>query len=209
MIDKMDRTIPIILFTTTILLILSIGNLTNFADAVITISCPQISNWKLSDNDLSQQEFYARYECNYVGSDQVIKGYLVANYVKNSQAAVGVNECSGKLEETFYGGQMWSTSHRINIIYEYNNDNDYNLMTSGAKSLLQQLETKNVAISCKTEIQKQADSIGTTSQEPNNQSVPRYENTASDIALIFLFLFILFVLPIIILVWIIKLLLVF
>jgi len=199
MIDKMDGTIPIVLFTTTILLILPIGNFINFVDAA-TLNCPSsIGGYSLYDVENNQWDSNNSMNCWYQTSSNDYGNVSVQwkSFVSNPNLYTGSGTwCSGNTVISDH----FSSTHYLKVSF----DPRESAFSNAGKSLLKHAESMNNAVPCKTEIQTQADSTGTTLQEPNNQSVPRNEYTASDKFFILLSLFIIFVLPIIILVLIIK-----
>jgi len=118
------------------------------ADAA-TISCPQISNWELEDWSLTNYEYYDRFECHYFDHDSLSpRASLTSHITTNLDQAMGMATCSGTWVKNYYQGEFYSSSHRLNVYYEYADDDHYDLIISGAKSLMQQLESKNAAVSC-------------------------------------------------------------
>jgi len=71
---------------------------------------------------------------------------LNANIITEGKGAG--DSCSGKWDKLYYRGEIFSATHNLNVYYEYNLDSQYDPIISAAKSLLQQLESSNVATPC-------------------------------------------------------------
>jgi tetratricopeptide (TPR) repeat protein len=112
--------------------------------------CPQISNWELEDYDLQQYDYYDRLECSYFDHDSNLspRSSLTSHIVTSQDAAKGVDTCSGNWIKNYYQGELYSSTHQLNVYYQYDDDDNYDQIISAAKSLLQQLESKNAAVKC-------------------------------------------------------------
>jgi len=165
MIDKMDRTIPIILFTTTILLILSIGNLTNFADAVITINCPSISGWTTYNQFQGTSNSYT---CEYESTPDPIYGTNYASlwlewhdpvpqYVDPGSGSW----CSGDTS----GGTHYSSTRYVLVGF----DQYYSEFSSAGKTMLSNAESINLGSLCTDQ--------SSTKSEPEPTPKPAPEST--------------------------------
>ncbi len=112
--------------------------------------CPQISNWELEDSSLTNYDYYDRLECHYFDHDSNLspRSSLTSHIFTSPDAAKSIESCSGNWIKNYYQGELYSSSHHLNVYYQYDDDGNYDQILSAARSLLQQLESKNAAVTC-------------------------------------------------------------
>jgi len=173
----------------------------------LTISCPQSSgNFDIVDNDGDFQTYWSYVDCYYERSTPYpgVAGSLRAIYLAN-EGASHPNYCGGNLIHTDLNeGTVYSATHVIRVDWQANGAKYGVELIEGAKSLMRQLESKNVAISCKIETQTQLDSAGIISNELGETKSSEASVEADEIISILQGLFILFVLPLILIAVVIK-----
>jgi len=110
-------------------------------------------------------------ECSYYDPDQGWGPVLNANIITEGKGAG--DSCSGKWDKLYYRGEIFSATHNLNVYYEYNLDSQYDPIISAAKSLLQQLESSNVATPCSSS--EDSSSTGDTKDTSIPTTQPKLE----------------------------------